>query len=462
MINVERETAEKWQGSIAAVAWLRAILHERFGLPLELRVDRASSWVLTLPNAGDDRAVIIDLKPAATQSGGIQQRVFSWDAAREGWHSALDKPLPAPGVCPIPFPLIEKRGNDYAIRYDILGLVYWSLTRLEEIDRTDLDEHRRFPAMASHAFQHGYLERPVVDEWLDILGQVVRRTWPGVELKRHRFSMRISHDVDSPSRYGFCSGRAFLRAAAADFIKYRDVRVVAAPWVRFNTRARLHPLDAFNTFDWLMEVSERHGLTSAFYFICDRRATAHDSDYDVEHPAIRDLMRRIHARGHEIGLHPSYNTFLEPAQIKLEADRLRDVCSQEGIHQEQWGGRMHYLQWRQPVTLRAWNDAGMTYDSTMGYADRVGFRCGTCFEFPAFDPVRQEALQLRVRPLVVMEGTAFGHKYMGLGITDAARNKMLELKQICRKVEGSFTLLWHNSSLQTDMQRYMYEAVVNA
>lgn len=55
---------------------------------------------------------------------------------------------------------------------------------------------------------------------------------------------------------------------------------------------------------------------------------------------------------------------------------------------------MHYLRWGHPTTLQAWNDAGMDYDSTLGYADSPGFRCGTCFEYPAFNPITQQQLAI--------------------------------------------------------------------
>lgn len=42
-------------------------------------------------------------------------------------------------------------------------------------------------------------------------------------------------------------------------------------------------------------------------------------------------------------------------------DRLRAVMQKEGIKQNEFGGRMHYLRWEHPTTLQAWNDAGMTY-----------------------------------------------------------------------------------------------------
>jgi hypothetical protein len=156
-------------------------------------------------------------------------------------------------------------------------------------------------------------------------------------------------------------------------------------------------------------------------------------------------MREIHQRGHEIGLHPSYNTYDDSSEIVKEADRLRRICAEEGIDQPEWGGRMHFLRWDQAVTLKAWADAGMSYDSTLGYADRPGFRCGTCFEYPAFDLVSDQQLPLRIRPLVAMDCTVIAERYLGLGPTEQAYNKFNELKRKCQQVGGVFTLLWHNS-----------------
>jgi len=351
-----------------------------------------------------------------------------------------------PGAASPVVPLITATVNGWNIGYDILGLTYWMLNRIEEIGRTDLDNHGRFPATASHAYKHNYLERPVVDEWLHVLGQVISKTWPGIELKQHTFSMKVSHDVDAPSRYGFASAKGLLRAMAGDVLKRGDLKnPLRAPWIKLNSRNKIHSSDPYNTFEWIMDLSDQHGLTSAFYFICGRTSDL-DADYEPEHPAIRALMRRIHERGHEIGLHPSYNTYQHPQIIAVEAQRLRKIAAEEGIEQARWGGRMHYLRWEQPTTLRAWAEAGMDYDSTLSYADRPGFRCGTCFEYPAFDPVENRELKLRVRPLVVMECSVIDACYSGLGVGEAAQQKLKTLKDVCRKVNGCFTLLWHNSS----------------
>ena len=186
-----------------------------------------------------------------------------------------------------------------------------------------------------------------------------------------------------------------------------------------------------------------------------------NADYEPEAPAILDLMQRIHKRGHEIGLHPSYGTFQKPELIRQEADRLRAACELAGVQQEQFGERMHYLRWEHPITLQAWEDAGMAYDSTLSYADRPGFRCDTCFEYPAFNPQSQQQLKIRIRPLIAMECTIIAKRYMGLGYTQAALDKFTDLKDKCRKVNGCFTLLWHNSHFSNKADFEMYEKILS-
>lgn len=442
--------------SPAALAWLQTILRERFGHAFVLQAQPdGSGMALRLP--GDARCISLALNGATFARADSDLPCTLWNAAAEGWQPALPGALPAPGAAQLPTPLIIPAAHGWHIGYDILGLTYWMLTRQEEVGRTDLDSHGRFPAINSHAYRCDYLERPIVDEWLHLLGQVIAKTWPGMALTRHQFSMKVSHDVDAPSRYGFASAKGLLRAMAGDVLKRGDIKnALCAPWIRLNTRDGLHPGDPFNTFEWIMDLSDQHGLTSAFYFICGR-TSGMDADYEPEHPAIRALMRRIHERGHEIGLHPSYGTYQKPELIAQEAQRLRTVLAEENIQQNVLGGRMHYLRWEQPTTLRAWADAGMDYDSTLSYADRPGFRCGTCFEYPAFDPVAGEVLTLRVRPLVVMECSVIDACYSGLGTGNAALAKFMQLKMACRAVNGCFTVLWHNSRLSVLSEFMFYQ-----
>lgn len=447
------------QFTVSAIGWLETILEERFGHVFSL-TSQTDTLQISLP--GSDEVINFDQLQSIFHESRSDFSCYNWQASKEGYRVSVEDSIPAPLEKQLPSPLIEFNEKRANIHYDILGLTYWMLTRLEEVGRTDLDNYQRFSAISSHAFLHGYLERPIVDEWLSILGQVIQRVWPRIELKKHQFSIKVSHDVDSPSLYGFKPWSTIGRMMAGHLLKRRNLKAFfTAPYVKLSTFTQLHKNDPFNTFEWLMNVSESNNLKSAFYFISGRTNPEKDSDYELEHSIIRNLMKNINRRGHEIGLHPSYDTFRRPDLLKKEADRLRLISSQEGIEQTQWGGRMHYLRWEQPTTLRAWANADMNYDSTLGYADRPGFRCGTCHEYPAFDPVAQESLPLRIRPLVVMECSVIDSFYLGLGLTEAAQEKMQMLKERCRQVSGIFTFLWHNSSLNDNESRLIFSSLLS-
>ena len=343
-----------------------------------------------------------------------------------------------------------------------MGLIYWALNRVEELEKNELDKHQRFKASSSHAVKHGYLERPFIDEWLDILGQVVIRLNPNLSLKKHKAQMFLSHDVDQPAQYAFNSWATALRMASSYLLRQKSIKKACRPiWQKLISYKEISLDDPYNTFDLLMDLSEKKGIKSSFYFIAGGNNKNYDASYRLTDRRIHKLLLEIDRRGHEIGLHSSYEMFNLDGGISKEMKSLKAVCSALGIKQSYWGGRMHYLRWSHPKTLFECESAGMSYDTTLGYAELPGFRCGTCFEYLAFDPIEKKRLNIRIRPLIVMESTIIEEEYLGLGKGKEARRKILHLKRICNKVNGNFSLLWHNSSLTTVELKKMYMDIVN-
>ncbi len=455
-------TSSESTANCAATEWLQLLLRKRLQQDLQLHLNASEAvWELSFP--GSSALLSLPLIPSLYLLGPQPDLPCAqWSPAKEGL-DALEPQLPVPGLAEIPRPLVQATRDGYQLGYDILGLTYWMLARCEEVNPPVelLDNHGRFPATSSHALRHGYLERPIVDEWLGVLRQLVQRLWPRLPLQQHQFRTVVSHDVDAPSSYGFGRKRVLVRSMAARLLIHRDLAgTLQAPRIRLTSRRQLHPADPFNTFEWLMDQSDAAGIQSAFYFICGRTNLHFDAQYEPDHPAIRTLMRRIHQRDHELGLHPSYNTCDSPLAIASEAARLRRIAAEEGIQQSQWGGRMHYLRWQWPTTAHGWEQAGFHYDSTLSYADRPGFRCGSCHAYPMFDPVAQRQLQLIQRPLIVMECSVIAERYLGLGYGPAALALVQKLQQRCRAVGGQFTLLWHNSHFTRAEDREFYRQVV--
>jgi peptidoglycan/xylan/chitin deacetylase (PgdA/CDA1 family) len=345
-------------------------------------------------------------------------------------------------------------GAGATLGLDIFGSAFFMLARYEEVAKPDRDARDRFPAGASLAYQEGFLDRPIVNEYLEVLWWALKRLEPRLARKRRAFRVLLSHDVDRP----FCTASLprTLKGVYDDVVS-RRAPALAKRRAQSFMRVRREGLDAdlCNTFDFIMELSEKHALRSSFYFLAGRSAGALDGNYSMNDPWIKNLLRRIHERGHEIGLHGSYNTFRDPPRIRRELALLLRAAETEGISQREYGGRQHYLRWEAPVTWQAWEDAGLDYDATLSFADRPGFRCGTCYEHQVFNLRTRRALRLRERPLVVMEGSLLSRHYMDLTF-EQARTEITKLKERCRLFGGDFTLLWHNNMLVYKPQQRLY------
>jgi hypothetical protein len=176
---------------------------------------------------------------------------------------------------------------------------------------------------------------------------------------------------------------------------------------------------------------------------------------------MRALLCTVHARGHLIGIHPGYNTYRHPDAFARSVAALRRAMEQEGIRQDELGGRHHYLRWDVSTTPRLWAANELSYDSTLSYPTVAGFRTGTCHEYTMYDLVERRPLMLKQRPLVVMENAVIDEPNMGLGHGAQALAAMQRYKHICNRFDGDFTLLWHNSSFSGADDQMMYCDLIN-
>jgi peptidoglycan/xylan/chitin deacetylase (PgdA/CDA1 family) len=344
---------------------------------------------------------------------------------------------------------------------DVFGSAFFMLSRYEEVVRRERDSFDRFPARASLAYQEGFLDRPIINEYLELLFCAMRELWPGLQRKQRSFSVKVGHDVDEPYRYAIDSPYILARRCARDLSRRPTPAGILSTLTRIaRVKAGNLAIDPYDTFDRIMDLGERLNLKSAFYFFA--HSGPDDGQYNVLHPCIRSLARKIHRRGHEVGLHASFATYDNPDQMTLEVRRLVSIMAEEGVRQERWGNRQHYLRWKTPNTFENLERAGISYDATLGYPERIGFRCGVCYDYPAFSLGQRRALKLRVHPLTAMEISVFHYPYMNLGTTPRALQAMLALKATCRRFEGEFRLLWHNNTLASPVEFDLYRGLLEA
>ncbi len=314
---------------------------------------------------------------------------------------------------------------------DLFASTFFMLTRWEEFALKNRDQHRRFPAAASLAFKAEFLDRPVVNEYAELLWQMFARLgWEPPRPKR-QFKLTVTCDVDHPRLWWSASDR--VKTLAGSIFKRGDLGE-AGFWLKNHFFQKKDPYDVFD--EWLV-LLEKNGLAGHFNFL-GKRPPSRDCWYRLEHPFVKNLIEKIATRGHVVGFHPSYEAAENQEVFQQELASLRALSPAPVTT-----GRQHYLRFSAPETWQMWEDAGMDWDSTLGYPEAEGFRCGICQDFPVFNFLTRKMLNVREKPLTAMDVTlAFYRKYS----PETALEKLQNLRKQVERHGGEFVLLWHNSS----------------
>jgi len=317
--------------------------------------------------------------------------------------------------------------NHVACSVDLLTSLLLTLSRYEETVSETRDMHSRFPASASLAAERGFLERPIVDEYALAFHQALSYLMPGLGVPVRELRVKLSHDIDQLG------------------MPFRIRPVVGHTLERYNPMATLRDLVSLvgpgeptylACVRWLCEMSMQHRLDSALYWKSSPYSD-HDSGYNLFDRKIQAVIRWARHNGIEMGAHPGYYTYHSREKLR---DEFKEI--QTAIEDRLIGGRQHYLRWS-PKTWEDWEACGAAYDSTLGYADAIGFRAGTCIPYkPWLVGQAREANILEI-PLLVMDVTLAPYP----GGPEEQFERIMAIVAKCRLVGGVFTLLWHNNSL---------------
>ena len=106
--------------------------------------------------------------------------------------------------------------------------------------------------------------------------------------------------------------------------------------------------------------------------------------------------------------------------------------------------RNHYLRLKTNKQLDALIDAGIKEDFTIGFADKAGFRLGTCRPVRYINPETLKVEDLILHPLTMMDGSFSTYQKMDFAQAYDTACKLIE--QV-KKHGGELVLLWHNSEV---------------
>lgn len=154
--------------------------------------------------------------------------------------------------------------------------------------------------------------------------------------------------------------------------------------------------------------------------------------YDVAD--IQDDIRDLLSQGCEVAVH-GIDAWRNAGEGKKELERIRQATGNADT-----GIRMHWLYFNDQ-SARALEEAGYRYDSTAGYNEAVGYRCGTGQAFRP--PGLERLLEL---PMNIQDTALFYPDRMGL--TDEEAWPLVRgLLENAKHHGGALTVNWHDRSL---------------
>ena len=354
--------------------------------------------------------------------------------------------------------ILETDSTYYLCKSDIIASIFFMLTRWEDHINPNRDIHGRVSALNCIAYKFNFLHRPIVNEYIEFLWNIIDSKNLKIYRKSFKFNFVPTHDVDYVAQYYFLSFKYLIYQLIGDLVKRKSFSIFFKRIKSFAfTKLFGVKKDPFFTFQNIIKLSNKYGVKSYFNFFGGISNVKYDCNYTLNNLHIKNLLKTISVEGHMIGLHPSYESIRNSDLIKSEKDNLFKVCKELNIEQSYWGGRQHYLKWDISETSRIWDNIGLNFDSSLGYYDGPGFRCGICYSFPIFDFEKKRKLNLLEMPLIIMECSYFD--YLNLSFQEA-KNRSTELLNRTKKYNGSFVVLWHNDrfvDLNSDVYKlYMF------
>jgi peptidoglycan/xylan/chitin deacetylase (PgdA/CDA1 family) len=309
---------------------------------------------------------------------------------------------------------------------DELAEGFFHLARVEERSGPR-DEHNRFRAADSALDPLD----PPLDRLRRRLGVAAPR-WNDA-----RFTVALTHDVDTPWKWTRTGLRGAAARAKADLVgrrfgsALRETLGLAAAPVH-----RLRGTDPYWSFERVLADERRYGASSTFFVMAEH---AHELDGPVPESYERlrpRIVQTVLDGGAEVGLHGTYSSADDSVRLAAEKTTL------EGLAGPVRGQRYHYLRIDPHRNLEYVENAGFVYDSTLGFSDAPGFRAGIAHPFRPWDFERETPRNLVEIPLAAMDVTLSAERYLNLS-AEQAGVKLAALLDWASENGGGFAVLWH-------------------
>ena len=311
------------------------------------------------------------------------------------------------------------------INYDILLYSFYFLSLWQEWYSEKKDYLGKFPINESLLFKNNLLEIPVVNYYFDIFKEIIEKlTNTKIYLKNTNYKTIITHDIDKCNSGWLQNG----------YREFKDIKIKQG--IRTIYKKLIRNKDVWFNFDKILEIEKKHSIKSTYFFLVNNKGYKglENADYKISSPKLKKAISQIQSNHHEIGLHGSYNSGFDLNKLRKEIKKAPHSVK---------GNRFHYLAMNIPQTFNILQKSHLSYDSSLGFSENIGFRNGFCYPFYPYNIKKDNIYRFLEFPVNIMDISLQKKRYMNLSPQRALDRCVLLINHI-KKFNGILNILWHN------------------
>ena len=333
--------------------------------------------------------------------------------------------------------LVPVQENDNWEEIDWLGVAFWMLNG--EAERSF---ERANGTVHSYAVRLKDWDRQFWDKaWVNRIALFLR-AW--AEAEGASFAplpepeIILTHDVDATTKTFVIRGKQL----AFHFFNMLRGRGGLKKGLRF----MFSPSDYW-CFDTIRDMERAHGATSVFNFyggLGQREGNIKqwiiDPGYDVFEPELKEAIRKMHAEGWIVGLHPSFLSWNRKEMLAAEK-----ACLEKALGAPVYTCRQHWMMFSWADTWKSQQAAGFELDSSLGFNDRSAFRNSAALKFHPWD--QDGPMNIQVLPIALMDSQFYDYAPMN---DEERYTKMKRWIDEIKAVHGQATVIWHQRVFSSD------------
>lgn len=309
-----------------------------------------------------------------------------------------------------------------------LACCFYLINSLHETLLPDekLDRYERYPYEESIQYANQITE---INYCQDIFEEIFSKII-GQNPLSSKSKIFWTHDID----YLYSSWKADL------IIKWREKTIQGIPKIIWD---RIFHKDRWDNIEDILRLEKKYNIQSVFFWLtaqgkfrlADRTSIDH-ADYDITTKEIKSWWSKIENSGSLNGLHKS----AIPQSMVNEAKTLPHP-----VHIN----RNHYLKARFPDHYHQVENAKLSWDSTLGFAEHIGFRNSYGRPFRPYHLQANRPFNFYEIPLHIMDTTLI--HYMGVDKNEIIPRILHFIEK--NSTHSVITLLLHNTYFEKESSR---------